>query len=58
VTKKCKINSKIHCGYSKCHSDCKIFQETGQRAFGAPQPEIIEVKKRKGHTVVYYRVQK
>lgn len=58
VMARCKINPKYICTYSECTPRCNVLKETGQQTFGAPAPEVIETKKRKGHTTVYYKVKK
>lgn len=55
---KCKFNKKLHCLKSECTPKCDEFKATGQQTFGLPAPQVIETKKRKGHTVEYYKVKK
>jgi len=55
---RCKFNPKLHCTKSECTSKCDEFKATGQQTFGEPALQIIETKKRKGHTVEYYKVKK
>ena len=55
---RCKFNPKLHCTKSECTSKCDEFKATGQQTFSEPALQVIETKKRKGHTVEYYKVKK
>lgn len=56
---KCKFNAHIPCKEVGQHcTTCRIFKESGQIPLASEKTEIIETKKRKGHTVEYYKVNK
>jgi hypothetical protein len=55
---RCKFDRTIKCVETACIGDkCATFRNFGQQTF-PPQPQIIETKKRKGHTTTYYKVKK
>ena len=56
---KCKFNAHITCKEVGQHCNtCRIFKESGQALLTSEKTAIIETKKRKGHTTVYYKVTK
>ena len=55
---RCRFNKKTHCGYDKCRPDCEVLIKSRQQILFTEQPQVIETKKRKGHTTSYYKVKK
>ena len=55
---RCRFNRKLHCGYEKCDPKCETLIKGGQQMLLQSLSKEVEVKKRKGHTVKYYKVEK
>lgn len=55
---KCKLDRTKKCGYSKCTPACDVFKKIKQQTLTGEQAVIIETKKGKGHTTVYFKVKK
>jgi len=55
---KCRLHPKLQCGYNECTPKCEVLRQTGQRTLFEAPLQVIEKKKRKGHTVTYYKVPK